>query len=68
MKKLVYLPLDERPCNARFAPMLSNGKSIRVDFCKFIRDEVKFSSIDALAAEIKKNIAQIREYFGGAGL
>ncbi|MBP3644904.1 MAG: DUF4127 family protein [Clostridia bacterium] len=30
MKKLVYLPLDERPCNARFAPMLFNGKSIRV--------------------------------------
>ena len=40
------------------------GKSIRVDFCKFIRDEVKFSSIDALAAEIKKNIAQIRDHFG----
>ena len=30
MKKLVYLPLDERPCNARFAPMLFNGENIRV--------------------------------------
>ena len=40
------------------------GKKIRVDFCKFIRDEQKFSSIDALVCEINKNIAQIREYFG----
>lgn len=39
------------------------GKKIRVDFCKFIRDEQKFSSIDALVCEINKNIAQIREYF-----
>lgn len=30
MKKLVYLPLDERPCNANFAPMLFNGNSICV--------------------------------------
>jgi len=40
------------------------GKKIRVDFCKFIRDEQKFDSIDALVCEINKNIAQIREYFG----
>ena len=30
MKKLVYLPLDERPCNARFVPMLYNGQNLRV--------------------------------------
>jgi riboflavin kinase/FMN adenylyltransferase len=39
------------------------GKNIRVDLCKFIRDEVKFSSVDVLAAEINKNISQIRDYF-----
>ena len=41
------------------------GKKIRVDFCKFIRDERKFASIDELVCEVNKNIAQIREYFGG---
>ncbi len=30
MKKLVYLPLDERPCNARFAPMLFDGQDVCV--------------------------------------
>ena len=39
------------------------GKKIRVDFCKFIRDEQKFRSLDELVTEINKNIAQIREYF-----
>ena len=39
------------------------GKKIRVDFCKFIRDEQKFPSLDELVTEINKNIAQIREYF-----
>lgn len=39
------------------------GKKIRVDFCKFIRDERKFSSIDELVYEINRNIAQIRRYF-----
>lgn len=40
------------------------GKKIRVDFCKFIREEKKFASIEALTAEINNNIAQIRAYFG----
>jgi riboflavin kinase/FMN adenylyltransferase len=39
------------------------GKKIRVDFCKFIREEKKFASLDELVTEINKNIAQIREYF-----
>lgn len=39
------------------------GKKIRVDFCKFIRAERKFDSLEALTAEIQKNIAEIREYF-----
>jgi riboflavin kinase/FMN adenylyltransferase len=40
------------------------GKKIRVDFCKFIRDEHRFGSIDELTEEINRNIAEIREYFG----
>jgi riboflavin kinase/FMN adenylyltransferase len=39
------------------------GKIIRVDFCRFIRDERKFNSIDELVYEINRNIAQIRRYF-----
>lgn len=39
------------------------GKKIRVDFCKFIRPEIKFSSVDELAAEIRRNIAEIRACF-----
>jgi hypothetical protein len=42
----------------------NNGKKIRVDFCKFIRDERRFGSIDELVAEINQNIKEIREYFG----
>ncbi len=40
------------------------GKKIRVEFCKFIRDEQKFPSLESLTAEIQKNIKEIREYFG----
>lgn len=30
MKKIVLLPLDERPCNAKFPPMLFNGARMEV--------------------------------------
>ena len=30
MKKIVYLPLDERPCNALFVPKLFNGEQLQV--------------------------------------
>lgn len=30
MKKIVLLPLDERPCNAKFPPMLFNGPGLTV--------------------------------------
>jgi len=39
------------------------GKTIRVDFCRFIRDERKFGSVNELVYEINRNIAQIRRYF-----
>lgn len=40
------------------------GSGVRVNFYKFIRDEVKFSSIDELRCEIAKNIEMAKEYFG----
>lgn len=43
------------------------GKKIQVDFCKFIRDERRFASIEELVCEINKNIAEIREYFDMQG-
>lgn len=39
------------------------GKKIRIDFCKFIRDEIRFPTLDALVSEINKNIAEIRDHF-----
>lgn len=30
MKKIVYLPLDERPCNALFVPKLFNGDNLQI--------------------------------------
>lgn len=40
------------------------GKKVRVDFCKFIREEKKFASLDSLANEIRRNTREIRTYFG----
>ena len=39
------------------------GQDIRLEFCKRLRDEVKFDSLEALRNEIRKNISQAREYF-----
>ncbi len=41
------------------------GKKIRVDFYSFIRDEKKFPDVPQLACEIRKNIEEVRAYFGG---
>ena len=30
MKKIVYVPLDERPCNAAFVPKLFDGDPLRI--------------------------------------
>ncbi|RJQ13406.1 MAG: bifunctional riboflavin kinase/FAD synthetase [Nitrospiraceae bacterium] len=37
------------------------GKTLRVHFVKRIRDEMKFSNIDDLSAQMKKDIAEIRD-------
>ena len=39
------------------------GQKIRLEFCKRLRGEVKFDSLEALRSEIQKNIQQAREYF-----
>lgn len=40
------------------------GKTIRVEFYKYLRGETKFDGLDALRAEIHRNAAQTRAYFG----
>jgi len=37
------------------------GKTLRVDFIRRIRDEIKFSKVEDLAAQLEKDIAEIRQ-------
>lgn len=39
------------------------GKDVRIEFCKRLRDEKKFPSLDALKEEISRNVVQALEYF-----
>ena len=39
------------------------GQSIRVEFYKRLRDEIRFDSLDALKAEIQRNADDARSYF-----
>lgn len=39
------------------------GKTIRVEFCRFLRHERKFESLDALKKEILRNAQETRNYF-----
>lgn len=39
------------------------GKSVRMEFHKYLREERRFPSLEALKAEISHNIDQTREYF-----
>jgi len=41
------------------------GMDVRVEFMKKCRDEQKFDSLDALKAQIEKDIKNCREYFDG---
>ena len=43
-------------------------KTVRVEFYKFLRPEEKFPSLDALRAEIMRNVEQTRTYFRFAEL
>lgn len=37
------------------------GRTLRVNFIKRIRDEIKFSGVDELSAQLKKDLADIRQ-------
>ncbi len=39
------------------------GKQIRLEFCRFLRPEVRFDSLEALRDQIRANIDQARAYF-----
>lgn len=39
------------------------GKRLRVEFLHYIRGEHRFPSVDALVAEVNRNIQQTRDYF-----
>ena len=39
------------------------GRSLQLDFYKFLRPEQKFGSLEELKAEIQKNAAQTRKFF-----
>ena len=39
------------------------GQKVRVEFCRRLRDEVKFDSLEALRDMIRKNIQETRAYF-----
>ncbi len=39
------------------------GKQVRVEFYKFLRPEMKFSSVEELKSMIQKNAGETREYF-----
>lgn len=39
------------------------GEELKVEWCKFIRNEKKFSGVDELVSQIKEDEKQIRDYF-----
>lgn len=43
------------------------GKTLRMDFCRRLREERKFPSLDALREEIARNVEQTRAYFAKNG-
>lgn len=38
------------------------GRNVEVEFCKFIRSEMKFSSVDELKKQISKDISAVRSF------
>ena len=40
------------------------GQTLRVELVAFLRDEMKFSSVDGLAAQIQRDTARVRALFG----
>lgn len=44
------------------------GHDVRVEFCTKLRDEVRFSSLDALRQQIANDVMASHDYFKGLGL
>ncbi len=42
-------------------------KAVRVNFCKFLRPERKFASVDELCAQMRSDCAQARDWFNAHG-
>jgi len=40
------------------------GRDVEVRFVKFLRPELKFENVDALVAQIRRDVDQARELFG----
>jgi riboflavin kinase/FMN adenylyltransferase len=43
------------------------GQTLALDFCARLRDEVAFPGVEALMAQMQKDIAQVRNVLGGVG-
>ncbi len=41
------------------------GKTVKIEFCKMLREEKKFDSLDELFENVQKNIAESRAFFEG---
>ena len=39
------------------------GRTVRMEFYKYLRPEEKFPSLEDLSAEVRRNAQQTREYF-----
>lgn len=44
------------------------GQSLRVELLEYLRDEIKFDSLDALVEQIKKDVSNAQTYFSGLGM
>ena len=68
MKKIVYLPLDERPCNALFVPKLFNGEQLQVVIppkMGYKKTPAAWDDIrDFMLTECAVDVKNIREYIG----
>lgn len=57
MKKLVYLPLDERPCNARFVPLLFQSENLSVAVPEKMGDKKTPANHEQIADFLRRECA-----------
>ncbi|MBQ0125191.1 MAG: hypothetical protein KBS59_02575, partial [Clostridiales bacterium] len=58
-----------RNCETHIIDFSGNlyGKTVKVEFCKYIREEIKFDSLEKLGDRIKKDIDFTKTYFYNKG-